>query len=147
LGAARRQVMRIVPQSARLLRYICERTTPTAYMLAFASLLLPVGALADRFGRKKLLIIGLTVFTLASFACGSAPTLTVLIAARALQGEGAGIFTDEVKPEFREFIKSFRPVQRLGTMEDVANAAEYLAGDLSAFLSGQHLLVSGGAPA
>src|ERR1700731_46703 len=109
--------MRIVPQSARLLRYICERTTPTAYMLAFASLLLPAGALADRFGRKKLLIIGLTVFTLASFACGSAPTLTVLIAARALQGEGAGIFTDEVKPEFREFIKSFRPMQRMGPLD------------------------------
>src|SRR6201999_2852801 len=51
----------------------------TAYMLSFASLLLPAGALADRFGRKRLLIIGLAVFTLASFACGAAPNLSALI--------------------------------------------------------------------
>ena len=63
----------------------------TAYMLAFASFLLPAGALADRFGRKKLLVIGLTVFTLASLLCGAAPTVTVLIAARALQGMGAAM--------------------------------------------------------
>jgi EmrB/QacA subfamily drug resistance transporter len=63
----------------------------TAYMLSFASLLLPAGALADRFGRKKLLIIGLSVFTFASLLCGSAPNLSVLIAARALQGAGAAM--------------------------------------------------------
>jgi EmrB/QacA subfamily drug resistance transporter len=63
----------------------------TAYMLSFASLLLPAGALADRFGRKKLLIIGLSVFTFASMLCGAAPTLSVLIAARALQGAGAAM--------------------------------------------------------
>jgi EmrB/QacA subfamily drug resistance transporter len=63
----------------------------TAYMLSFAALLMPAGALADRFGRKKLLIVGLSVFTLASFLCGSAPSLPVLIAARALQGAGAAM--------------------------------------------------------
>ena len=36
---------------------------------------------------------------------------------------------------------------RMGTVEDVANAAEYLASDLAGFVSGQHLLLSGGAPA
>lgn len=61
--------------------------------------------------------------------------------------EGAGVFADEVKPEFVNFIRSFRPMQRMGTMDDVANAAEYLAGDLSGFVSGQHLLITGGAPA
>jgi EmrB/QacA subfamily drug resistance transporter len=63
----------------------------TAYMLSFAALLMPAGALADRFGRKRLLIIGLSVFTLASFACGAAPNLPALIAARALQGAGAAM--------------------------------------------------------
>jgi MFS family permease len=63
----------------------------TAYMLSFASLLMPAGALADRFGRKRLLITGLSVFTLASFVCGAVPNLTVLIAARALQGAGAAM--------------------------------------------------------
>jgi 3-oxoacyl-[acyl-carrier protein] reductase len=61
--------------------------------------------------------------------------------------DGAGIFSDQVKPEFLEFIRSFRPMQRMGTVDDVANAAEYFASGLSAFVSGQHLLVSGGAPA
>ena len=63
----------------------------TAYMLSFASLLMPAGALADRFGRKKLLIIGLAVFTLASLLCGMAPNLPMLIAARAFQGAGAAM--------------------------------------------------------
>jgi MFS family permease len=49
----------------------------TAYMLSFALLLLPAGALADRFGRKPLLIIGLSVFTFASFLCGSVSNLSV----------------------------------------------------------------------
>jgi 3-oxoacyl-[acyl-carrier protein] reductase len=61
--------------------------------------------------------------------------------------EGAGVSTDEVRPAVREFIKHFNPMQRLGTLEDTANAAEYLASDLSSFVSGQHLLLSGGAPA
>jgi 3-oxoacyl-[acyl-carrier protein] reductase len=60
---------------------------------------------------------------------------------------GAGIFSDEVKPEFMEFIRSFRPMPRMGTVDDVANVAEYLASDLAGFVSGQHLLVTGGAPA
>jgi len=60
--------------------------------------------------------------------------------------EGAGVFADGVDPVFLEFVRAFRPMERMGTMEDVANAAEYLACDLSAFVSGQHLLLSGGAP-
>jgi MFS family permease len=60
-------------------------------MLSFASLLLPAGALADRFGRRPLMMIGLSVFTFASFPCGAAPSLPVLIAARALQGAGAAL--------------------------------------------------------
>jgi 3-oxoacyl-[acyl-carrier protein] reductase len=61
--------------------------------------------------------------------------------------EGAGVSTSEVRPQARDFIKNYNPMQRMATLEDVANAAEYLAGDLSAYVSGQHLLLSGGAPA
>ena len=61
--------------------------------------------------------------------------------------EGAGVYGDGVSAEFRNFIKSFRPMQRMGTPSDVANVGEYRAGDLAAFVSGQHLLVTGGAPA
>lgn len=60
--------------------------------------------------------------------------------------EGAGVSTKEVRPQLREFIKNNNPMQRMATLEDVANAAEYLARDLSAYVSGQHLLLSGGAP-
>jgi EmrB/QacA subfamily drug resistance transporter len=63
----------------------------SAYTLAFATLVMPAGALADRFGRKRLLIIGLLVFTTASFFCGAATSTVVLNAARALQGVGAAL--------------------------------------------------------
>jgi 3-oxoacyl-[acyl-carrier protein] reductase len=60
---------------------------------------------------------------------------------------GAGLSTDAVRPQASEFIRTFNPMQRAGTVGDVADAAEYFAGDLSAFVSGQHLLLSGGGPA
>lgn len=59
--------------------------------------------------------------------------------------EGAGVFSDGANTHVKEWVESFRPMKRMGTVEDVANAAEYLASDLSAFVSGQHLLLSGGA--
>jgi MFS family permease len=46
----------------------------SAYTLAFATLVMPAGALADRFGRKRMLVIGLTVFTVASGICGRCST-------------------------------------------------------------------------
>jgi 3-oxoacyl-[acyl-carrier protein] reductase len=61
--------------------------------------------------------------------------------------EGAGLSADGARPRALEFIQGFNPMQRAGTLGDVADAAEYLAGDLSAFVSGQHLLLSGGGPA
>ncbi len=59
--------------------------------------------------------------------------------------QGAGRHT-EPKPEIAQFIKKFMPMNRIGTVEDSANAAEYLASDLASFVSGQHLLLSGGGP-
>src|SRR5215475_10512197 len=53
----------------------------SAYTLTFASLVLPAGTLADRFGRKRVLLIGLLLFTAASLACGAAPNaLTINLA-------------------------------------------------------------------
>ncbi|WNC94105.1 MFS transporter [Paraburkholderia sp. FT54] len=63
----------------------------SAYMVAFASCLLPAGALADRVGRKKMLLLGLAVFFLASLGCGAAPTAAVLNVARAVKGVGAAM--------------------------------------------------------
>jgi EmrB/QacA subfamily drug resistance transporter len=63
----------------------------SAYTLTFASLVMPAGALADRYGRKRMLILGLLIFTLASLLCGAAPGIAVLNGARALQGVGAAL--------------------------------------------------------
>jgi 3-oxoacyl-[acyl-carrier protein] reductase len=57
----------------------------------------------------------------------------------------AGVFTGGANPHIAEWVEGFRPIKRMGTVEDVADAAEYLAGPLASFVSGQHLLLSGGA--
>ena len=67
--------------------------TVNAYTLTFAVLLLTGAALGDRFGRRRLFTIGLAIFTLASAAAALAPSIEVLIAARALQGLGGAIVT------------------------------------------------------
>jgi EmrB/QacA subfamily drug resistance transporter len=61
----------------------------SVYTLTFASFLLPGGTLADRFGRKRVLLIGLFLFTAASLVCGAAPNIVTLNLARAVQGIGA----------------------------------------------------------
>jgi EmrB/QacA subfamily drug resistance transporter len=63
--------------------------TVNAYVLTFAVLLMPASALGDRFGRRRIFISGLALFTLASAACALAPSIELLIAARAVQGVGA----------------------------------------------------------
>jgi len=62
-----------------------------AYLLAITTLIVSVGRLGDLTGRRRLLLTGIFLFTAASVACGVAPTLWVLIAARAAQGVGAAI--------------------------------------------------------
>src|SRR6266404_1474870 len=63
----------------------------TAYALTFAALLITGGKLGDLYGRRRMFILGLTVFTLASLACGLAPNAGFLIGARAVQGIGAAL--------------------------------------------------------
>ncbi len=65
----------------------------SGYILVFASLLLAGGRLADVFGRRRLFLIGLTIFTLASLAAGLAGNVEILITSRALQGLGAALVT------------------------------------------------------
>ncbi|WP_052390056.1 DHA2 family efflux MFS transporter permease subunit [Streptomyces sp. NRRL B-24484] len=60
-----------------------------AYVLSFSCLLLIGAALGDRFGRRKVFVIGIAIFTLSSIACGLADTSAELITARTVQGFGA----------------------------------------------------------
>jgi EmrB/QacA subfamily drug resistance transporter len=61
----------------------------SSYVLCFASLLLPAGAVADRFGRKRVFLSGIILFGLASLLCGEAWSAPALYLARAIQGAGA----------------------------------------------------------
>jgi MFS transporter, DHA2 family, methylenomycin A resistance protein len=63
----------------------------TAYVVMFASLVLSGGALSDIYGAHKIYMIGLILFTVASLVCGCAPSLSVLIGGRILQGIGAAL--------------------------------------------------------
>ena len=65
--------------------------TVNAYTLTFSVLLLPGAALGERFGRRRVFLIGLTVFTAASAAAALAGSINVLIAARVVQGAGGAI--------------------------------------------------------
>ena len=67
--------------------------TVNAYVLAYAVLLLTGAALGDRFGRKRMFLLGLAVFTGASAAAALSRSTDLLIAARAIQGAGAAIVT------------------------------------------------------
>ncbi len=65
----------------------------TGYLLALASLILLGGALGDRFGRRKVFVVGTVWFAIASLLCGAAPNVEVLIGARILQGVGGALLT------------------------------------------------------
>nr|WP_308188340.1 DHA2 family efflux MFS transporter permease subunit [Nocardioides sp. R-C-SC26] len=82
----------------------------SAYLLAYAVPVLITGRLGDRFGPKRLYLTGLTVFTLASLACGLTTTIEGLIIARVVQGFGASMIT----PQTMAIITRIFPAQRRG---------------------------------
>lgn len=67
--------------------------TVNAYTLALAALILVGGSLGDRYGRRRVFVVGVTWFALASVLCALAPTIGVLVAARGLQGVGGALLT------------------------------------------------------
>ncbi|KPN91435.1 MFS transporter [Pseudomonas nunensis] len=96
-----------------------------AYLLAITTLIVSAGRLGDLIGRRRLLLIGIALFTLASVLCGLAPSLSLLIAARAVQGLGAAImmaltlaFIGETVPK----AKTGSAMGLLGTMSAIGTA-------------------------
>ncbi|MBT2368088.1 MFS transporter [Streptomyces sp. ISL-10] len=67
--------------------------TVNAYMLTLAALILLGGALGDRYGRRRIFLLGVVWFAIGSLLCGLAPNGGVLVAARALQGVGGALLT------------------------------------------------------
>jgi EmrB/QacA subfamily drug resistance transporter len=64
-----------------------------AYTVIYAALLVPAGRLADVYGRKRIFMLGLMLFLVASASCGAAPSVGLLIVARVLQAVGAALLT------------------------------------------------------
>lgn len=109
------------------------------YLLAVTTLVVSVGRLGDLIGRRRLLVAGIAVFTMASALCAAAPTLWLLIGARAVQGLGAAVmmalsmaFVGEAMPKE----KTGSAMGLLGTMSAVGTAlGPTLGGALIAALS------------
>ncbi|MES2039108.1 MAG: MFS transporter [Pseudomonadota bacterium] len=96
-----------------------------AYLLAITTLIVSVGRLGDMMGRKRLLLTGIAMFTIASAMCGAAPTLNMLIAARAAQGLGAAIMMALTMAFVGETVskeKTGSAMGLLGTMSAVGTA-------------------------
>ena len=68
----------------------------TAYTMTYACLLITGGRLGDFFGRRRIFIVGLSLFTIASALCNAASSITVLIVARAIQGIGGAMLYPQV---------------------------------------------------
>jgi EmrB/QacA subfamily drug resistance transporter len=109
----------------------------SAYLLAYAVPLLITGRLGDRFGPKKLYLLGLVVFTLASLWCGLAGNVETLIAARVLQGLGAAIMT----PQTMAVITRIFPPDRRGAAMSIWGATAGMATLVGPILGG--VLVDG----
>ncbi len=82
-----------------------------AYALTFAALLITGGKLGDLYGRRRIFVVGLAIFTLSSLACGLAPTAGFLIGARAVQGAGAAL----MNPATLSIIVATFPPRQRGT--------------------------------
>ncbi|MGO8908830.1 MAG: MFS transporter [Bradyrhizobium sp.] len=116
-----------------------------AYLLAITTLIVSVGRLGDIIGRRRLLLAGIVLFTVASSLCGVAPALSLLIAARAAQGLGAAImmalamaFVGETVPKAR----TGSAMGLLGTMSAIGTAlGPSLGGVLIAGLSWQAIFL------
>jgi EmrB/QacA subfamily drug resistance transporter len=97
--------------------------TVNAYVLSYAVLLATGAALGDRFGRKRMFLAGLTLFTLASAAAALAPSTGTLVAARAIQGIGAAVVTPLTLTLLAEAFPGERRGMAIGVWSAVSGVA------------------------
>ncbi len=97
--------------------------TVNSYGIAFAAGIITAAALGDRLGRRRVFIVGLALFTLASAACALAPSASALIAARAVQGLGGAV----ILPLSLTILTAAFPVQRRGAIVGIYGGLAGLA--------------------
>jgi len=97
--------------------------TVNAYTLTFAVLLVTGAALGDRFGRKRMFVVGMSVFTAASAAAALAPSTGLLVAARAVQGLGAAIVTPLTLTLLAEAFPANRRGMAIGVWSGISGVA------------------------
>src|SRR5437773_9552836 len=108
-----------------------------SYMLAFAALIVVAGRLADVFGRRRCLLAGAILFALASLLCGIAPTLSVLVAGRVLQGAGGAIMLPAGMAIISGVYGGEERAVALGTLVGVAGVAQSIGPLVGGFLTAQ----------
>ena len=120
-----------------------------AYLLAITTLVVGAGRLGDIIGRRRLLLHGIALFTVASVLCGIAPTLGLLVAARAVQGVGAAIMMALTMAMVGETVPKDRlgsAMGLLGTMSALGTALGPSAGGMLIAGFGWRALFLVGAP-
>jgi EmrB/QacA subfamily drug resistance transporter len=97
--------------------------TVNAYVLTFGATIITAAALGDLIGRRRMYLLGLTLFTAASAACALAPNVAVLIGCRAVEGIGAGI----IMPLGLTLLTSAFPAERRGAVVGIWGGVAGLA--------------------
>ena len=108
--------------------------TVTSYTLTLASLILLAGSLSDRWGRRRVFLIGLGWFTLASVLCAAAPSTGWLIAARAVQGIGGALMTPASLAIIEATLQPGDRTRAIGTWAGFAGVSSAIAPFLGGWL-------------
>lgn len=107
-----------------------------AYLLAVTTLVVSAGRLGDLFGRRRLMLFGIATFTAASLACAAAPSLFVLIAARAVQGAGAAMMMALTMALVGEAVPKERAGRAMGLLGTTSAVGTALGPSLGGVLIG-----------
>jgi MFS family permease len=108
-----------------------------SYMLAFAALIVAAGRVADVFGRRRCLLAGAIVFAVASLLCGIAPTLSVLVMGRVLQGAGGALMLPAGMAIISSVYSAEERAAALGTLVGIAGVAQSIGPLVGGFLTAQ----------
>src|SRR6266581_4547686 len=108
-----------------------------SYMLAFAALIVAAGRVADVFGRRRCLFAGALVFAIASLLCGLAPTLSVLVVGRVLQGAGGALMLPAGMAIISVVYNAEERAAALGVLVGVAGVGQSIGPLVGGFLTAE----------